>query len=117
MSNKYVVKADYSFAVDGGAQGTITTDSVIPAGAIVTAVYLDVDTPVTSGGAATIAIKGGSTTLVAATALASWADGKLTLNGSADFIKVTSQGFMSFVIGTADLTAGVWRVGIEYMLF
>ncbi|MEV7611318.1 hypothetical protein AB0N61_17670, partial [Microbacterium sp. NPDC089320] len=58
-SSVQVVRARYDFAVDGGAVGDIdlTKSPVIPAGAVILGGFVEVDTAVTSGGSATVAVK------------------------------------------------------------
>src|SRR5690348_10041807 len=54
-----VVRARYDFAVDGGAVGTIdlTKTAVVPANAYIFGGWVEVDTAVTSGGSATVAVQ------------------------------------------------------------
>lgn len=115
---------DYSFAVDGGAAGTIvlrSNDGPIPAGALITGGVLDVTTPLTSGGAATgaLQVEAADDTL-AATAVggAPWSssgrkDVLPDATGSTA-LKTTVGRSPSFVIATAALTAGVFRLTLFY---
>jgi hypothetical protein len=55
-----VARGTYSFAVDGGAVGTISllpTSDLIPSGSVILGGFVEVTTAPTSGGAATIAVK------------------------------------------------------------
>lgn len=120
---KRVAKATYSFAVDGGAQTTITpaTTSTIPLGAIVTGVFVDCTTNVAPATGATIAINGGGTTLVTAATATSHGlntgtvKKSLALAGSATAIKTSASGAVTITVATADLTAGVVNIFVEYL--
>lgn len=127
MPNKFqkhkIAKATYSFATDGGAQGTITpsiTES-IPLGALVTGVFVDCTTNVAPATGATIAINGGGQVLVAAATATSHGINTgtvkkaLTLNGSATAIKTTTNGSITLSVASADLTAGVLNIYVEYI--
>lgn len=116
--------ARYSFAVDAGAQSTITPaiNTVIPKGAIILGGTVYVAAAVTSGGSATVGVgtsAGSSTTaLLAATAKAS-----LTLAAVINLVPVfatpvrlTAAGSITFTIATADLTAGIIDVFALYVL-
>lgn len=114
----------YSFATDGGAVGDITLrgDS-IPSGAVIVDAYIKVGTVLTSGGAATVAIKTeGAADINAADAI-SGAPWSTTGTKRADFISttapVTTTASRSIVatVGTAALTAGVFTVVVEYVEF
>ena len=108
--------AKYDFAVDAGAQGTIVpaNSAIIPDNAIVTDVYFSTTTALTSGGSATLALTAGGLTLNAAVAFdnADYADESVIRNAIND--KTTSSTGIQFVIATADLTAGVVDVYVEY---
>lgn len=105
------------FSTDGGSIGTLSTGRILPAGAIVTEVYADELTNVTSGGLATIKLTAGSTDLIAATAIASFAGTtKVALNGSADAIKLAADSELKIVIATAALTAGKLRLIARWIL-
>lgn len=122
---KYV-RGDYSFAVDGGAIGTIPLigATVIPSGAIITGGFIEITTTVTSGGAATIAVQvNAAGDICAATAVASWAAGRYnilpaTASGSlsaSTTVKTTAARDISIVIAAFALTAGVFKVVLEYI--
>lgn len=114
----------YDFAVDGGAVSAITLrGDAIPSGAIVTDSLLQVDTVVTSGGAATVSlgIEGAAdlkaaATLSTAPALDATGAKRLTAM-DADTAVVTTTAARSVVatVGTAALTAGKFRVIVTYI--
>ena len=116
----------YSFAVQGGAQAalTLTDDSgaaqTIPANALIKSVRVEVETAMTSGGAATVklGITGNDDAFKAATAFnhadfaldsfkAADAEVPLKVGGSAVSVLATVAG--------ANLTAGVFYVFVEYV--
>lgn len=113
----------YDFAVDGGAVGDIALrgDSVIPSGAIITDVLIHVDTALTSGGSATVAIKSeGAADLNAADAIsgAPWSTtgakrGDLTATTAP--VKTTAARTVTATVGTAALTAGKFSVYVSYL--
>lgn len=114
----------YSFATDGGAVGDITLrgDS-IPSGAVILDAYIKVGTVLTSGGAATVAIKTeGAADINAADAI-SGAPWSTTGTKRADFTAttapITTTAARSIVasVGTAALTAGVFTVVVEFVEF
>lgn len=112
----------YDFAVVGGAVGDITlTGDTIPSGAIVLDAYISVATAVTSGGAATVAIKlEGAADINAADAI-SGAPWSTTGAKRADFtattapVKTTAARSIVATVGTAALTAGVFTVVVEFI--
>lgn len=117
-------RALYDFAVEGGAISTITLrGDKIPASAIVVDAFIEVDTAVTSGGAATVSIGvEAAADLRAADALAtapalSTAGTKRSAvrNGSTNPTKTTALRSVSIVVGTAALTAGKFSVVLAYV--
>jgi len=114
----------YDFSVDGGAVGTLVTPVILPAGAYVRT-RVDTLATVTSGGAATINMTAGGTSL-----LTTGATGKADIptvglsNGLNDVVAttannatsgiVTAGGQVSLVIAGAALTAGKFYVVFEY---
>lgn len=121
-----VVRGDYSFAVDGGAVGTIPLmgATLIPFGAIITRGFIEITTQLTSGGSATIALQVESAgDICAATAVASWTAGRKNVlpamtSGSvtaSTSVKTTAARDISAVIATAALTAGVFKVVLYYI--
>ena len=114
----------YDFAVDGGAVGDIALrgDSVIPSGAIIINAIIRVNTVLTSGGAATVAIKTeGAADINAADAI-SGAPWSTTGAKRADFtattapILTTAARTITATVATAALTAGKFTVVVEYVV-
>jgi hypothetical protein len=114
----------YDFAVEGGLVSTIGLAGalIIPSGAVVMGGFLDIITPPTSGGGATIAIQvEGANDLVAAAAIsgAPWSTtGRKSIIPAytgATSVKTTAARDISAVIGTAALTAGVFDVYVAYI--
>lgn len=118
-----VTKAEYDFAVHGGAVSTITLggDNTVPAGAIIYGGLIEVDTALTSGGSATVAVGLESTNdLLAATAFGSapWSStGRKVIIpvGAATSVKTTVPRAVTITIATAALTAGKFRVVLFYV--
>jgi hypothetical protein len=110
--------AKYDFAVDAGAQSTIVPDNsaTIPNNAVIVRCYSLITTAMTSGGSATLALTAGGVTLKSATAFdhGAFDDEDVTEHTVVD--KTTSSTGIQFVIATADLTAGVVEVWVEYYL-
>lgn len=116
--------ATYSFASNGGAVGDITlTGDRVPSGAVVVDAYIKVTTALTSGGAATVAVKLESAADINAADAISGAPWSTTGAKRADFTAttapVTTTAARSIVatVGTAALTAGAFTVVIEYVEF
>ena len=114
----------YSFASLGGAVGDITlTGDTIPSGAAILDAYIKVTTALTSGGAATVAIKvEGAADINAADAIsgAPWSTtGVKRADHTATTAPVVTTAARSIVatVGTAALTAGVFTVVVEYIEF
>lgn len=112
----------YDFAVDGGAVGDITLrGDTIPSGAIVTDVLIHVDTALTSGGSATVALKAESAAdLNAADAIsgAPWSTtgakrGDLTATTAP--VATTAARAIKATVGTAALTAGKFSVYVSFL--
>lgn len=112
----------YEFATDGGAVGDITLrgDS-LPSGAIILDALLEVDTILTSGGAATVAIKVESAADINAADAISGAPWSATGVKRADFtattapIKTTAARSIVATVATSALTAGKFQVLVEYV--
>jgi len=118
---------EYDFAVDGGTVGTKIlragdgAGNSIPAGSVITGGYIEVDTAVTSGGAATIAVTlEGAGDLVAAAAVsgAPWSstgrkDIVPTGTGSTT-VKTSTARSLNAAVAVAALTAGKFRVVVFY---
>lgn len=112
----------YDFATDGGAVGDITLrGGTIPSGAILLDALLHVDTALTSGGAATVAIKVESAADVNAADAISGAPWSSTGAKRADFtattapIKTTAARSIVATVGAAALTAGRFQVYVFYV--
>ena|ERR1700743_2787515 len=115
-------QARYDFAVDGGTIGTITlaNSDTIPAGAIVIGQVCNSTTAFTGTGA-TVALgtsAGSSTTsLLGATAITSLTlDAVVALTPRTTPFKMTAAGTVTATIATANVTAGVLDILIQYIL-
>ncbi|MFI7643735.1 hypothetical protein [Nonomuraea sp. NPDC049400] len=122
-------RGEYDFAVDGGAVSTITLRSAagdsngneIPAGSVITGGYIEVDTAVTSGGAATVAVNSegaGDLQTAAAVSGAPWSStGRKAITPAftvASSIKTTARRNLAVTVAAAALTAGKFRVVVFY---
>jgi hypothetical protein len=115
-----VTRARYDFAAAGGAVGAINllpAGAELPGGAVVLGGLVDVVTPPTSGGAATLALAvEGAGDLVAAAAVsgAPWSTaGRKSLLPAftgATSVKTTAARNVVATVATAALTAGVFDV-------
>lgn len=112
----------YDFATDGGAVGDITLrGDTIPSGAILVNAVLDVDTALTSGGAATVAIKVESAADINAADAISGAPWSTATPKHADFtfasapIVTTASRSIVATVATAALTAGAFKVYVFYI--
>lgn len=123
---EWSVKCVYNYAVSGGAVGTINLkdengkNCVLPQGAIIRDVLIDVRTDPTSGGAATIAIGSGAAAndLKAATAIASYTGlvAGVPVGSAATAIRLSANQSPYITVATAALTAGKLNVHIKYQL-
>lgn len=112
----------YDFALDGGAVGDIVLrgDS-LPSGAIIVDALLHVDTVLTSGGAATVAIKVESAADVNNADAISGAPWSTTgpkrgdLTATTAPVKTTAARSIIATVGTAALTAGVFKAVVWYV--
>lgn len=117
-------KGEYDFATDGGAVSTITlrsNDGAIPAGSYIIGGFIEVDTALTSGGAATVAVNSeGAGDLLAAAAVsgAPWSStgrkAVIPVFTAATIVKTTVDRAITIAIATAALTAGKFRVILFY---
>ena len=129
IKRPYVAQATYDFAVSGGAVSTITLPGYhsIPINGLITNVRVDVQTIVTSAGAAEIALTAGGVTLKAAETIANCEydatglvdvirAGNAGATGTAKYIpiKATSTAGIAIAITVAALTAGKLNVWVEY---
>lgn len=115
------LRARYDFAVDGGAVGAIDLSASIPANAVILGGFIEVDTAVTSGGSATLALKvEGAGDLVAATVVsgAPWSTTGLKsiipVFTGASAVKTTAARKVVTTVAVAALTAGVFDVVLYY---
>lgn len=114
--------AKYDFALDGGAVGDIALrGDTIPAGAVIIDTLIKVETVLTSGGAATVAVKAeGAADLNAADAIsgAPWSStgtkhGDLTATSAP--VTTTAKRTPTATVAVAALTAGKFTVMIAYV--
>lgn len=117
------ITAIYDFAKHGGAQGNITIGS-IPSGSTIIGGYMNVNTALTSGGAATGLISSEGAGDIIASALVSGAPwsttGKKAIvpkrnTPETTSITTTAARNILFVVGTADLTAGKFTLVLEVL--
>lgn len=108
----------YDFSIDAGAIGDVEFARNLPAGAIVTKIVSDEITALTSGGAATVQLKAGSTNLTDALAFDTGFAGvqNQALASSATAIKIAAESELKISIAAAALTAGKVRFYVEYLL-
>lgn len=114
-SAEKVVSGTYDFATHGGTVGTKNLGLALPAGAIVTRLWTDALTPMTSGGLATVAIEVGADVLLAATAFNDAALTDLDQQTAGLPLKSAAGGNLEFVIADEALTAGKVRVMVAYI--
>ena len=118
-SSLKVWTGDYSFAVDGGATGTIvlrSNDGAIPAGSIIYDGVLDVTTSCASA-TGTMALQAEAAgDLLATVGQAGVTAGRKSLIpvSGATSVKTTVPRAPSLVIATAPFTAGVFRLHLFY---
>jgi hypothetical protein len=116
---------EYDFAVDGGAISTITLRSgdssgnTVPAGSVIVGGYVEVDTQLTSGGAATIGVnvEAAGDLLAAATAVATYTTGRKSLipvGSGVTSVKTTVTRALTITVAAFALTAGKMRVVVMY---
>lgn len=121
---KQTIVAEYNFDKHGGAIGTIYLNhDPLPIGAVITNSYLDVLTALTSGGAATVAVSINAADDIQAAAAVSGAPWSST--GRKDttnpepgtesgYIKTTAIRQLAVAIADAAVTAGRFKVVLEY---
>lgn len=116
-------RAYYDFATDGGAVGAIVLrGDKIPDGAVVLDTIIDVTTPVTSGGAATVSLGINSATDVRAAATLSTAPSLAAAASPHGAVTRATAGLHSdadnditATVAVAALTAGAFSVLVEYV--
>ena len=118
---KRVAYFEYDFSRDGGAVGDITLrGDKLPNDAVVNIGAIHVNTALTSGGSATIALKILSANDVkGATAVATWSANAILdtvpVGTAATSIRTTSSGLgVTMTVAVAALTAGKFTLALEY---
>lgn len=114
----------YDFAVDGGAVGDIVlTSDKIPANAYIVYSLIEVETALTSGGSATVALKSeAAADLLAATAFGSapWVStgrkSGIPVSTGATTVKTTAARDLVATVAVAALTGGVFDVVVGYFI-
>lgn len=108
----------YDFSEDGGAVASYNFKRNLPEGAIVTNIYSDEISALTSGGSATLQLKCGSQNLTGALAFDTGfaSSQSQALASSATAIKITSEASLILAVAGAALTAGKVRFFVEYKL-
>jgi len=105
----------WDFSADGGAIGTISFNTQLPANAVVTDVWTDEQTAVT--GATSITLKAGSTALTGAIDFTGDSGvNQRALAGSATGIKLSSSSELNIAIASAAATAGKVRFAVEFYI-
>src|SRR6266576_2000428 len=117
-------RGDYSFAVDGGAGGTIillSAAGAIPIGSVIVGGYLDVTTLFTTGTGATAAITVEVANDIVSATVVSGAPYSTTgikavipVFTAATMIKTTADRNPSIVIAVGTITAGIMGVVLFY---
>jgi formylmethanofuran dehydrogenase subunit C len=118
-------QADYDFAVDGGAVGTINMrtaagdshGAVLPAGSVITGGYIDVETSVASATGTVALTAEAAGDLLGATGQAGLAAGRRSIvpaGTGATAVKTTVARQLTMAIATAALTAGKFRLVVFY---
>lgn len=118
-----VIRGRYDFAVDGGAVGDIElSGESIPAKAVVLGGFVEVDTPPTSGGAGTLAVKvegAGDVVASAPVSGAPWSSAGrksvVPVFTGATTVKTTAARKIVGTVGAAALTAGALDVVLFYV--
>jgi hypothetical protein len=120
-----LLKCKYDFALQGGAISTVNLVDedgkacVVPKGAVIRDVLIDVITAGTTGTGATMALTAQSAgDLKAALAAASYTGlvAGIPVGTTATAIKLTADRTLQATIATGTFTAGKWYVLIEYIL-
>lgn len=119
------VKVTYDFAVDGGAQTTITPKAtvVVPAGAVIFGGFIQgITLPVGVGASIAIGLGSGAqvAALKAATVIATYAAGAtvalIPVFTAASVVKAAADTAVTFTISGAPLTAGKVQVVLYYFM-
>lgn len=122
---KNVIRCTWDFAVQGGAVGSMLllddqgNPAILPAKAIITQVYSDTVTAVTTSAAGTLSL-GANTAidLLGATAAATFSgvQAGVPVGTAATMVKLTAQRQIAAAIATGALTAGKVNFFIDYVL-
>ena len=105
----------WDYSQDGGATGTYSFGAMLPANSVITAVYADEQSNVTSGGAATLKLQAGSTDLTGAVAYTAFAGVTApALAGSAAAIKLSADSELKMALAAAAATAGKIKFTVFY---
>jgi hypothetical protein len=116
LSSLSVVKdAVYDFDTHGGAIGSVSLGLVVPAGAIITKLYTNVDPVLASAGLATVEIKANGSSLKAATAFDDASYIGAQEHALAAPVLVSADSELNIDIAVADLTAGKMRIMVEFI--
>ena len=114
MTKIRTIRGVYDFAKLGGAVSAITlTGCAVPTGAVISRVFFNPITTVTSSGSATIAVAIGGVAVKAATAFDNAAYTAKSLLYSTGAPTTTSAA-ATVTVATAALTAGKFELVIEY---
>ena len=104
----------WDFSKDGGAIGDITFGAKLPAGAIVTGLWIDKEVAVT--GATAVTLSAGATALTAQFDLvAAGTTASRALAGSATAIKLAAASELKLSIATSAATAGKATFYVEFV--
>lgn len=122
---KQMLLLTYDFSQDAGAVGTIDFQVNLPANAVITGIWADVVTAVTSGGSATLQLKAGVTSIMAAIGYADTTHGVnatgvvpqvVVASAPATALKLAAASDLTLVIAGAALTAGRVIYVIDYFV-
>ncbi len=120
ISSTYIAKAQYDFAIQGGAISQICSGVYIPDDAIVIGAFSEEVTNFTSTAGGTMSIDLESEAdIFADTAVASWSgiqEGVPKVETSSTFIKLTARRQLCVEIESSPMTAGKLNYWIQYIL-
>lgn len=111
------LKLTYDTVKYSGAVGTLLLPVTLPIGTIITGGFVDVDTALTSGGLATVALGlNTNVDLLAATAIASFTGilPIIPVGTAATMVKLTADRQLRMTIATAALTGGKFDLYLDY---
>lgn len=115
-------EAEYDFAVDGGALGTITLraapgsvhGNTIPAGSVITHGYIDVDVATAGTGTVALTAESAGDIRAAATIASAGRINVVPVASGATSAKTTVARSITMTIGTAVVAQGRFRVVVFY---